>query len=156
VETLSDVMVEFHGGNRSRKFNFFWRTRDMMKPQLLYAKSPTSGEVACIASLVPTFEPPAPQEDIEILRDEEPEMTEISHGKDFHFIFVVDRSGSMRGPRMTAANDALKIFMRSLPTGCRFSILGFGSSSVWHSDPHSASFVIPYNEESMNFALQKI
>lgn len=68
----------------------------MLQPQLLYARSEKhQGEVACVASLVPTFDPPAPQEDLEILYDEEPEMIELAPGSDFHFIFVVDRSGSM-------------------------------------------------------------
>lgn len=47
----------------------------MMKPHLLYAKNEKTSEIACVASLVPTFEPLAPQEDMEVLHDEEPEMT---------------------------------------------------------------------------------
>ena len=60
AEAKTDSMVEFHGSDRCRKFNFYWRTRDMMKPQLLLAKNHSTNEVACIASLAPTFEPPAP------------------------------------------------------------------------------------------------
>ncbi len=92
---------------------------------------------------------------MELLRDEEPEMTELSAGNNFHFIFLVDRSGSMMGSRITAANEALKIFMRSLPTDCRFSIVGFGSSTDFLKDQKGMS-VIAYNEESMNFALERI
>ena len=44
----------------------------MMRPHLLYARNEKTSEIACIAQLVPTFEPPAPQEDMEVLRDEEP------------------------------------------------------------------------------------
>ena len=59
-------------------------------------------------------------------------MTELTSGDEFHFIFLVDRSGSMAdSKRMDAARDALKIFIRSLPTGCRFSVLSFGSRSTW-------------------------
>ena len=47
----------------------------MMRPNLLFAKNEATSEVACVASLVPTFEPPAPQEDMEVLFDEEPQMT---------------------------------------------------------------------------------
>lgn len=45
----------------------------MMVPDLSYATSADGKEVACMASFVPTFEPPAPQEETEILDDEEPE-----------------------------------------------------------------------------------
>ena len=80
------------------------------------------------ASLVPTFEPDRPQEDqLEVLEhDEELEVTEWD-GEEMHYIFLVDRSGSMSGSRMTKARDALLIFIRSLPADCRFSICSFGS-----------------------------
>lgn len=81
-----------------------------------------------MASFVPTFEPPAPQEDMEVLDDEEPEAVSLSQGSDFHFFFLVDRSGSMSSAgRMQSAKDALKLFVRSLPIGCKFSIISFGS-----------------------------
>jgi len=113
---------------RSRQINLFYRTKDMMAPNLVYAENSLTNEVACMASFVPTFEPPAPQENLEILEDEEPEAVNLSQGSDFHFFFLVDRSGSMRGfGRLTSAIDALKLFIRSLPTGCKFSIKSFGS-----------------------------
>jgi len=69
---------------------------------------------------------------MEVLKDEEPEMTELGAGNEFHFIFLVDRSGSMRSVgRMEAAINALSIFIRSLPTGCVFSVVSFGSSLTW-------------------------
>ena len=69
---------------------------------------------------------------MEVLHDEEPEMTELAPGSDFHFIFIVDRSGSMGGcGRMESAKDALKIFIRSLPTGCTFSVCSFGTMITW-------------------------
>jgi uncharacterized protein YegL len=43
---------------------------------------------------------------------------ELSQGKDFCFIFLVDCSGSMSGSRMNTTNEALKLFIRSLPIGC--------------------------------------
>ena len=100
----------------------------MMTPTLLYAEDEESQEVACLASFVPTFEPPNPQENVEVLEDEEPELMPVSSGSNFHFIFLVDRSGSMQSRgRMAAAKDSLKLFMRSLPIGCSFTITSFGS-----------------------------
>ena len=77
--------------------SMYWRTSDMLHPQLVYSKNTNTSEVACVASLVPTFEPVEPQDEIDIANNEEPEMTELCAGDEFHFIFLVDRSGSMNG-----------------------------------------------------------
>ena len=71
-------MVKVSGSQRSRKVNFFWRCRDMLTPSLLFARSTVAGEksIACMASFVPNFEPPAPQEELELLHGEELGMTE--------------------------------------------------------------------------------
>ena len=55
-------------------FAIFYRTSEMKYPHLVYAEDPDfPDEIAVQASLVPTFEPPAPQEEFEILEEEEPE-----------------------------------------------------------------------------------
>ena len=42
-------------------------------------------------------------------------------------VFLVDRSGSMSGSRINQVKDTLQIFLRSLPEGTLFNIIGFGS-----------------------------
>ena len=81
-----------------------------------------------MASFVPTFEPPQPQEESEVLVDEQPESTTLTKGEDFFYIFIVDRSGSMSGRRMEVTKDAMKLFMQSLPPGCKFQIVSFGTT----------------------------
>ena len=44
------------------------------------------------------------------------------------FIFIVDCSGSMSGSRIQNASECLSIFLHSLPIGCNFNIIMFGSN----------------------------
>lgn len=43
-------------------------------------------------------------------------------------IFVVDRSGSMEGSSIDEVRNALQLCLRSMIAGCRFNIVGFGST----------------------------
>jgi Ca-activated chloride channel homolog len=43
-------------------------------------------------------------------------------------IFLVDRSGSMGGTSIEEARNALQLCLGSMTSGCRFNIVGFGSS----------------------------
>ena len=93
-------------------FRVFYRSSEMRYPHLLFAESKEfPGEVAVVGSLVPTFEPPQPQEELEILEDAEPESAVLSTGDNYLFIFIVDRSYSMSGGRIRTCREALKLFI---------------------------------------------
>ncbi|XP_062384675.1 von Willebrand factor A domain-containing protein 5A-like [Sardina pilchardus] len=76
------------------------------------------------------------------------------------FIFVVDRSGSMRFKmhpgkdammRIESAKDTLLLLLKSVPMGCYFNIYGFGSRYE-HFFPKS----VEYNQKTMDEALEKV
>eukprot|EP00475_Leptophrys_vorax_P008655 TRINITY_DN1560_c0_g1_i1.p1 TRINITY_DN1560_c0_g1~~TRINITY_DN1560_c0_g1_i1.p1 ORF type:complete len:695 (-),score=206.24 TRINITY_DN1560_c0_g1_i1:61-2145(-) len=46
------------------------------------------------------------------------------------FVFVVDNSGSMQGGKMEKTKEAMRRFIFSLPYGCSFNIVKFGSSFI--------------------------
>nr|VZI09154.1 unnamed protein product [Spirometra erinaceieuropaei] len=64
-------------------------------------------------------------------------------------IFLIDRSGSMAGKNIRQAQDSLLLFLKSLPTDCRFQIIGFGSRfSALFDEPRD------YTEDAMTMALE--
>ena len=64
------------------------------------------------------------------------------------FVFVVDRSESMSGTHMKSAKDTLILFLKSIPPGCYFNIIGFGSRYE-HLFPKS----VPYNQTNLDKAM---
>lgn len=127
----------------------------MKYPHLLFAEDPAfPDEVAVSASLVPTFEPPQPQEEFEVLEEVEPESTALSLGNNYVFMFIVDRSGSMSGARMETCKAALKLFLRSLPVGSKFSIISFGSNYTFMTI--NGKQVIDYNNKTSEEAIRQV
>ena len=65
------------------------------------------------------------------------------------FVFVVDRSGSMSGAYIKSARETLVLFLKSIPPGCHFNIIGFGSRYL-SLFPKS----VPYNQENLDKAMK--
>lgn len=74
-----------------------------------------------------------------------PESSEVSEVGEF--VFVIDRSGSMGGHRMDGAKTTLLLFLKSLPDGCFFNVVGFGSSFKILFEKSQ-----PYNDENLKKA----
>ena len=66
------------------------------------------------------------------------------------FIFLVDRSGSMSGGFINSARETLILFLKSLPEGCNFNIIGFGSSY----EKLFPAVSVPYTQETLDKATQ--
>ena len=65
------------------------------------------------------------------------------------FVFVVDRSGSMAGTYIRDAAQTLLLFLKSIPEGCFFNVIGFGSSFK-KLFPES----VPYNQKTLEKAVK--
>ena len=67
------------------------------------------------------------------------------------YIFLLDRSGSMRGDRIGKAKNSLIYFLRSLPINSRFNVVSFGSN-------FESMFPTPieYTDQNLNLAENKI
>lgn len=65
--------------------------------------------------MLPNFEEPSAQRQVRVDSDR-PEQLMARDGHEYHFIFIVDRSGSMEDfDRMDIAINSLSIFIQSLP-----------------------------------------
>src|SRR5687767_13575445 len=57
----------------------------------------------------------------------------------------------MAGSKMRQVSDTLQLFLRALPSDCRFNIVGFGSTheTLFASEPS-----VPYNESTLATATE--
>ena len=67
------------------------------------------------------------------------------------YLFLLDRSGSMGGPRIQNAKKALAIFLKSLPIDSYFNVVSFGSVYSFMFGESQK-----YEEEAVRVALFKI
>ena len=59
--------------------------------------------------------------------------------------------------RLIYAKEALDLFIRSLPAGAKFSIVGFGTRWETLSDENDPECVVlTYNDETCRYALEKV
>ncbi|KAJ5784657.1 uncharacterized protein N7503_009869 [Penicillium pulvis] len=111
-----------------RDFVLVAKADGLDNPRALLESHPTiPGQRALMATLVPKFSLP-------------PNKPEI--------VFVIDRSGSMRG-NISTLKDALRVFLKSLPLGVCFNICSFGSeySFLW---PSSKAYDKSSLQEALN------
>ena len=61
----------------------------------------------------------------------------------------------MSGPRIETAKEALKLFLKSLPVGSKFTIVSFGTKSQALQIGHGPS-IIEYNDKNSIEAIKQI
>jgi hypothetical protein len=84
-----------------------------------------------LVSFVPTFIKGESPKELKILQEEKPEIDEKfgfqKSNQKYFFIFIVDRSRSMKGEPIKTTVEALKLFIQSLPPDFIFDIISFAS-----------------------------
>ena len=98
---------------------------------------------------MPTFQLVEDQEAIEVVTNERPEPVQRVRnlGPNYHFIFLVDTSGSKNDSAcMDLTKEVLTLFMKSLPASSKFSIISCGSVDSLFSE-------IKYGEQGPIFDL---
>lgn len=65
------------------------------------------------------------------------------------FIFIVDCSGSMSGSPIRNVAECLSVFIHSLPMGCNFNIIMFGTKYATVFNPNE---LVQYNESTLSIA----
>ena len=81
----------------------------MLTPNLFAERSKKHNtQVALGVTFAASFD--SNNDKFEKVSDEEPEKLPVD-GKDFHFVFILDRSASMNGENIVAARKALQLFI---------------------------------------------
>ncbi|KAK4319875.1 hypothetical protein Pmani_009220 [Petrolisthes manimaculis] len=79
-----------------------------------------------------------------------PSLPDHSYSNRNEIIFVIDRSGSMSGSNIRSARTTLLLFLKSLPQGCYFNIVSFGS----HFEALFPNGSLQYTEETLKEAVK--
>lgn len=121
----------------NKDFRVTYETSDSMVPQVKVQYDPKTQDYAAMLSfLPPLLEPGEEAEDL------------TGPGE---FLLLLDRSGSMQGTRIEMAREATLLFIKSLPPGCMFNVVSFGTG-MEQLFPTS----VPYTAKSVETAIHAV
>ncbi|XP_069106657.1 von Willebrand factor A domain-containing protein 5A-like isoform X2 [Argopecten irradians] len=84
-----------------------------------------------------------------VMMDFLPDLRSVPELIEAEFVFVIDCSASMRGDRIAKAKETVLLLLKSLPVGCFFNVVAFGSSFEWWFTSS-----MKYDENSLEEALK--
>ncbi|KAJ3207550.1 hypothetical protein HDU67_007387 [Dinochytrium kinnereticum] len=101
------IELDAEGAYPDKELVVIAKVKDLNKPSCMVETHPVHGTHAVALTMVPRFA-----------------LNEIRT----EIIVLVDRSGSMQGRKIQQASAALEVLLKSIPPGCYFNIIGFGST----------------------------
>ncbi|XP_069107151.1 von Willebrand factor A domain-containing protein 5A-like isoform X1 [Argopecten irradians] len=84
-----------------------------------------------------------------VMMDFLPDLRSVPGLTEAEFVFVIDCSASMGGDRIAKAKETVLLLLKSLPVGCFFNVVAFGSSFKWWFTSSKK-----YKEKSLKEALK--
>lgn len=121
----------------NKDFRVIYETADAMVPQVKVQYDPKTQEYAAMLAFLPPLLDPG---------EEPEELTGTGE-----LLLLLDRSGSMQGSRIDTAREATLLFIKSLPPGCLFNVISFGTG-MEKLFPNS----VPYNGETVEKAARAV
>lgn len=110
----------------NKDFVFTYTIEDYQLPSCVFGRT-DSGSSAML-SFIPKFCTLSLDDAYKASVKGTPVDIDIENAKG-EYIFLLDRSGSMKGPRIEKAKQALILFIKSLPADTFFNVISFGNES---------------------------
>ena len=154
-DTMLNALVELDGSEEfkpDKDFTIYYSTEDLNKPNLLLARH-QEGFCALLNFVPQTNHKTLPDAYRAEIENGGMNIPDIEYEKvKGEFIFLIDRSGSMSGPLIKMAREALVIFLKSIPNDSYFNIVSFGSRHMLYSQVGS----LASTQENITAAIKEV
>jgi len=143
-----------------KDFVLIYKENEPFEPKILIERHPIyQNSSMAVLSFFPQLNSLSDIEALNFLSEKtesSPLKSDIEHSKG-EFFFIIDRSGSMSGSRITNLKKALALFLASLPKDSFFNVISFGGNfEPLFKNYFNKLSSIEYNNKNLQIALDSI